>query len=201
MLQTELARLRTRLAHMQGESASDTAWMPVCLSIYLCVCVCLYIYTHIYIHEIVCVCVCVCVFVCMRAHTRACMHQVRKRRSWKGSNGSTQSPLRATTSTTSRRWTTSSSATTSRAASTGCCSCNGPASERCRRPTVPRRGRRSVLVLAPMLRRRSRGVDSVWTLSLCRRGHACENDGHGGRFGDRIGRGGTRGWRRGGTRA
>ena len=46
MLQTELARLRTRLAHMQGESASDTAWMPVCLSIYLCVCVCVRVYAR-----------------------------------------------------------------------------------------------------------------------------------------------------------
>ena len=46
MLQTELARLRTRLAHMQGESASDTACLSVCLSIYVCVCV--YIHTHTY---------------------------------------------------------------------------------------------------------------------------------------------------------
>ena len=50
MLQTELARLRTRLAHMQGESASDTAWMPVCLSIYLCVCVCSCVCAHTHVH-------------------------------------------------------------------------------------------------------------------------------------------------------
>ena len=174
MLETELTRLRTRLAHMQGESAaqSDTHTYAhcVCLSIYLSIhlsiCVCVSVSV-----SVSCLCLCLCSCVRARTHTRACTHQVRRRRSWKGSNGSTQSPSRAPTSTTSRPWTTSRSATTSSAASTCCCSCNGPASVRWRRPTVQRRGRHSVLVFAGMLQRRSRGVASAWT--LCESERAC----------------------------